>query len=162
MFKLKILSKLSGEVADKVSSYMIEMQEKSTVPTILDILKQEILTMEIQQIAENLSTTVPNREDKELRSSVPSSEKTKYQYHCMFCMVNGHDSSTCRKFGSPKDYQQFLCRHGLCFNCLQKGHVSYDCPQSSQCNCCEDRRKHSQVMCFCYHERLSCSAQLLL
>ena len=150
-FKMKILSKLRGEVADKVASYMNKYNDKSTVSDILDILREEILTMEVQQIAEDLHNHTPNREDSKPFTSTVSPEDT--DSHCMFCMVDGHNSSACRRFPSPKEYHRFLCHHNLCFNCLQYGHLGYNCPQPRQCNLCSDRRKHSQVLCLCYHSQ---------
>ena len=145
-FKMSLLSKLCGDVADNVARYMNEMGERSTVPAILDIVKQEISNLEILQIADSLHKEVPSSNNQESHSPPAYTDS-----HCMFCMADGHDSSNCKRYRNPKDYHNFVFRHNLCFNCLQYGHKSYDCTLPSQCDLCVDRRKHSTVLCSHYH-----------
>ena len=145
---MQILSKLVGEVADKISSYMRERGAKCVVPGILEILRDEITTMEIQQIALSLNETVPARDNTMVQCSHTQPSDT--QSVCMFCKSSTHHSNECRRYRDPKTYLNFMFKCGLCFNCLDNGHKAHCCSKPSQCNLCGDWRKHSQVLCLCY------------
>ena len=146
-FKLKLLSKLRGDVADQVSSYIIQMESKPVVPGILAILREEISIMEIQQIADSLNTEVPKSEDP--TSTTPSSQSA--EFWCIFCRTDKHPSNTCNRYSQPSDYQKILFQHGRCYNCMERGHKGYECSKPRQCHMCSDQRKHCRVMCSCYH-----------
>ena len=135
-FKLSVLSKLQGEVADEVSEYIIKMNGKSVGPGILNIIREQITLMEIQQVAASIG-------------EVPTSSSQSTEAQCIFCQTDQHSSSACNRYRSPNAYRKTLCQRQRCFNCLCSGHKGSDCPYPRQCNLCQDYRKHSQLLCSC-------------
>ena len=61
---------------------------------------------------------------------------------CVLCKGNGHSLAECRTFRSKpvEEKQEFVRKNGLCFGCLQYGHMSKTCMQKSTCKICQ--RKH--------------------
>ena len=171
-FKIQVLSKLCGTVSDKVASLIIEKGEKPVVPCILDILKEEISCMELQNIARRLKGS-DLRGEKEIngRESFSGIEKDVNVYpeppvksilkhssmlqhkevSCIFCRKQDHPSNECRKYTDPSDFQKVLFQQYCCYNCLSHGHKSYACPKHKQCSLCSDSRKHSIVLCTLYN-----------
>ncbi|XP_014679584.1 PREDICTED: uncharacterized protein LOC106819471 [Priapulus caudatus] len=61
---------------------------------------------------------------------------------CIFCKRRSHATSECRAFGRKpmSEQQDFVKGERLCFGCLQRGHMSRNCPRKRECNRCS--RKH--------------------
>ena len=57
---------------------------------------------------------------------------------CLYCQKRYHGIVDCRTFinKSSQERSEFILKHGLCFGCLKKGHVSKICPQRSCCRKC--------------------------
>ena len=172
-FKIKILSKLCGTALDKVSSLILEADGQPVVSQILNVLKEEISILQLQEIADKVNETYTSAEEvnskvteatSELDSGVntlqqspvipilkPSCQLKHQAATCIFCGANNHNSNTCRKFRVPSEYQHVLFRKYSCFNCLNHGHKGFACPYPKQCNLCDDTRKHSPVLCNLYN-----------
>ena len=165
--KLQLLSKLPNAARDKVSSLITNAEGKPVVPSILDILKEEISLMSLQELATSLSGDVsaqgeqhvePMEKDicthqappKSILKPTPLMSQSKL-FNCVFCRTNTHHSNNCNRYRTPDEYRRFLFHHRLCYNCCDYGHKSSGCPQSKKCSLCYDPRKHSPVLCSCYH-----------
>lgn len=168
-FKIKILSKLCGSALDKVSSLILEADGQPVVPRLLDLLKEEISLLQLQEIAENISEVDRDRDKIQEEPTEPTSKHVigadslpnfptapilkqpsvleHQERGCIFCETNIHHSHSCRKFRAPSEYKHVLFKQFLCFNCLNVGHKSYACPYQNQCSLCYDSRKHSPVLC---------------
>lgn len=168
-YTILFLSKLTGTLADRVSTLMNDSEGKPIIPDILNIFSEELKVMELQEIAtkgrdlESSCTELTEFEDDPLSSKL--SEKPSILKHsnspcpqqrsnCFFCQNDTHNTHQCRRYRTPRDYQQILFRNYLCFNCHQKGHTSHGCPRSKVCQMCEDPRKHSPVLCRNYHSQV--------
>ena len=57
---------------------------------------------------------------------------------CSFC-DRAHDLETCKAFEakSEEEKSQYVRKNGLCFGCLQKGHMSNSCPKRRRCEKCD-------------------------
>ena len=162
-FKLQILSKLCGTASEKVCELMTQADGQHVVPQMLEIIKDEVRVLELQELANSLNdnlslekdTPSPNDKLSEpcyIDSSLPKGcirhhRSPQQQTTCLFCNRNDHISSMCRYYKDPHYYQQILFQNFLCYNCCNSGHKSYACPHSKQCNLCKDNRKHSPVLC---------------
>ena len=160
-FKLQILSKLCGTASEKVSELIRQANGQQVIPQILEILQDEVHVLELQELANSLNENIvpeeksdPNEKytqssyiDSAPKSCLRHQKSQHQQYSCIFCNSNDHVSSMCRYHNDPYYYQQMLFQNFLCYNCFEHGHKSYGCPQSKQCNLCNDNRKHSPVLC---------------
>ena len=65
---------------------------------------------------------------------------------CLYCNNSSHSLDRCAKLEGIQFHQRidFLCKHGLCFRCLRKGHVSHLCRSKSTCQKCQ--RRHPTVL----------------
>ena len=57
---------------------------------------------------------------------------------CFLCKKSNHALTECRIFGAKpvEEKQDFIRKNGLCFGCLQQGHMSKGCPQKGTCKIC--------------------------
>ena len=57
---------------------------------------------------------------------------------CAFCKYN-HNVTECRILSRklPNEKQEFVKKNGLCFGCLQQGHLSKSCTNKSTCSKCQ-------------------------
>ena len=167
-FAMMVLSKLRGDLAEKISSYIIQMKGKPVMQEVLNLIREELTTIEIKQIAVGLKEHSSKQEDtyekepdgtsvlqSEATSCKPSTWSSQQRMikktRCIFCMEDTHCSSMCKRYMNPKEYQRFLFKRRLCFNCFEEGHKGYSCPQLSECHLCDDRRKHSSLLCSNYY-----------
>ena len=60
---------------------------------------------------------------------------TKFDFWCTFCKGN-HKSASCGVVTEPEARRSILRRKGKCFNCLQSGHISHNCPSERKCYWC--------------------------
>ena len=68
-----------------------------------------------------------------------------FQQPCIFC--NGeHTMLLCKKFQIKhnKEKVEFLKRRGICFGCLEKGHMSKSCEKRMTCRTCQ--QKHPSIL----------------
>lgn len=67
------------------------------------------------------------------------------QRTCIFCNRPSHALEECRNFGrqSMDERREFVKKGGLCFGCLNRGHMSKDCPKRSECKVCNKRHPTS-------------------
>ena len=65
--------------------------------------------------------------------------------HCIFCDSDGeHWSDKCKQHNLDQRHS-FVKQHGLCYMCLQKGHVSAKCVSNKKCFYC--KAKHHSALC---------------
>ena len=69
------------------------------------------------------------------------------------CVYRGqaHPSNHCSVASSAETRKQSLRRSGRCFVCLQRNHVSRNCPSSLRCKHCHG--KHHDSICVCLHSQ---------
>jgi hypothetical protein len=60
---------------------------------------------------------------------------------CHFCKKENHSLHDCRAFSAKlmTDRQEFIKENGLCFACLEEGHMSRKCTARSSCKKCQRR-----------------------
>lgn len=160
-FKIQILSKLCGTASERVCELMRQANGQQIVPQILEIIKDEVEVLELQELADSVnSDTVAEDTFEPTEGSSQSCyrelshprecfqpQRSQHQIGCIFCNRTDHISSMCQHYNSPYYYRQILFNSYLCYNCFESGHKSYACPHSKQCNVCNDNRKHSLVLC---------------
>ena len=95
-----------------------------------------------QQSRNKKSTSLPQRVTLSTSSqrSSSSSDKT-----CLFCKRLNHIIDDCREFSrkSMDERREFVKSQGLCFGCLNHGHMSKSCQNRSQCKKCAKRHPTS-------------------
>ncbi|XP_064632522.1 uncharacterized protein LOC135490881 [Lineus longissimus] len=86
------------------------------------------------------------------REKYPPSSKSP----CLFCKGENHGVQDCRTLGLKPmaERQEFVKKGGLCFGCLQHGHMSKRCPRRSTCKRCN----HNHPTCLHSEEKISSSA----
>ena len=105
----------------------------------------------VKQTANSITSKRPDRRDEEKRrkpqKATASALKntSEVDQSCGFCN-NGHPSKTCRKLLSNdiSVRQNMIKDAGLCFRCLEKGHIVKGC--ASKCSKCNGR--HHYVCCY--------------
>ncbi|KAL9971682.1 hypothetical protein ACROYT_G017880 [Oculina patagonica] len=72
---------------------------------------------------------------------IPESKETSDSKKCALCN-KAHNIDVCYEFVSKpiSERKAFASTKGLCFGCLEYGHLSKDCPKGSTCNVC--KRSH--------------------
>ena len=75
----------------------------------------------------------------ETKETMPKSETVPRS--CTFCESNGHILNECRTFGAKTDEEkrEYIMKNGLCFSCLQQGHLSKTCTSKNTCSICTKR-----------------------
>ena len=161
-FTIPIFSKLSGTPSEQVCDLMRQSDGQQIVPQILEIIKDEVDSLELQELAASLHDNAmaegdiyhPTKDSSQSCYKVTASprgclkqHKSQQQTICIFCNGNDHISSMCQYYSDPSYYKQILYQRFLCYNCFDYGHKSYACPDSKQCNLCNDDRKHAEVLC---------------
>lgn len=60
------------------------------------------------------------------------------QESCNFCGMTNHSLATCRKFRQCNQLERssFIKKKGLCFGCLNSGHLSKQCKDRATCDIC--------------------------
>ena len=162
-FTMLFLSKLSGTTSERVSRLMNESRGKPIISRMLEILREELQNMELQEMAvktceNDLHTEHTDIEEKQKTPAVatkPSILKPPLQkrFNCLICNTNLHSTNMCRRFGTPMDYHREFFRRNLCYNCLKEGHKSFACPQAKVCDLCSDNRKHTPLLCRNYYSQ---------
>ena len=79
----------------------------------------------------------------ETKETVPKAETVPRS--CTFCERNGHILNECRTFGARTDEEkrEYILKNGLCYGCLNQGHMSKSCTQKSTCKVCSKRHPTS-------------------
>jgi hypothetical protein len=162
-FSVVLLSKLIGTTCDRVSSMMIESNGKPVIPAILEIMKEEINILKLQEEAAKWNQNVPDKD--EVHQSTPNYHTDELtiditahtvlspqagelpKFKCIFCQSNGHESNRCRRYRTRREFQRELYKQYRCYNCMEEGHQSWDCLTVKMCTLCEDYRKHSPLLC---------------
>ena len=82
----------------------------------------------------------------ETKETVPKTETVPRS--CTFCDRNGHILNECRTFGAKtdKEKREYILKNGLCYGCLNRGHMSKSCTQKSTCKVCSKRHPTSLHM----------------
>ena len=82
----------------------------------------------------------------ETKETVPKTETVPRS--CPFCDRNGHILNECRTFGAKTDEEkrEYILKNGLCYGCLNRGHMSKSCTQKSTCKVCSKRHPTSLHM----------------
>ena len=90
--------------------------------------------------------------EKKESSSSPST----YQ-NCLFCKKGGHSLDKCSQFKGKvhRDKINFIKEKGICFGCLQEGHISRDCRGRLECNVCG--QKHPGILHIEHQEKVTSS-----
>ena len=75
------------------------------------------------------------------REKKESSSSTSTHQGCLFCKGSGHSLDKCSQFKGKihRDKINFIKEKGICFGCLQMGHISKDCRSRLECNVCSQR-----------------------
>jgi hypothetical protein len=93
------------------------------------------------------SLPVMKRDDKAKRSTLPKGTTTLMTSveKCTFCEKPGHGITVCRSFTSKdvSEKQEFIKKKGLCYGCLNPGHISKSCKQRATCTRCQKRHPTS-------------------
>ncbi len=96
--------------------------------------------------------------DKTYRRNVPDKRRAHVHVNevkpdCFHCGHKGHSIHTCRSFErkSPKERREFIISKGICFRCLETGHISKRCPKRcAECKTCGG--KHQTILCGDYEK----------
>jgi len=128
------------------TSDMVLFEDLATfVEAELDVMKQPLFGDIVdatqkkppsKPLLKTFSTTTPNQ-----TKTYDDDDK-----HCYFCNKHNHDILYCFLFKS-KSFQEkteFIKKLGLCFSCLQRGHMSRTCRNTPSCKICNKR--HLTVM----------------
>ena len=177
-YVLQVLSKLSGNTADRVSTAMINSGGKPVLPQILEILREEVNIIGLQEFATTAHGEIPGESDETLQQSTVHIDPEEYKsstqpvfsntnpsglqgsnsafpdkvFSCIICESNSHTTHSCRRYSSPGDYRRLCFQNYWCYNCLGVGHRSHGCLKNKVCTFCDDPRKHSPLLCRNYHE----------
>ena len=98
-------------------------------------------------------TTVVNKEtkyDKESKSTKPQAKENKaVRWPCLYCGEGTHHGiSDCRKFVAltSQEKSDHCKKKGLCFGCLNPGHMKKGCPNPEWAKCVKCPRKHPTAL----------------
>ncbi|XP_071953133.1 uncharacterized protein [Antedon mediterranea] len=146
----KILQKLPDWLVNRWRRNAVSaMQIKGSYPTFNDF--STFLTTEAEIVCDPV-TLIPENETKftEKSSRYRNQSQTlatsiSAMPSCFMCKMNNHHLSDCRAFARKPETekQQYIKQNGLCFSCLQHGHVSRNCNQKSICKICQRRHPTS-------------------
>ncbi|XP_071948982.1 uncharacterized protein [Antedon mediterranea] len=146
----KILQKLPDWLVNRWRRNAVSaMQIKGSYPTFNDF--STFLTTEAEIVCDPV-TLIPENETKftEKSSRYRNQSQTlatsiSGMPSCFMCKMNNHHLIDCRAFARKPDTekQQYIKQNGLCFSCLQHGHVSRNCNQKSICKICQRRHPTS-------------------
>ena len=131
---IAILSKLEGDLALEVSHAILESKGEPVLSKILKIIKDELNTMELNELVRGTHDDLKNTENISNKNG------------CIFCKSD-HESKCCRNYQNPYDFYVYLKQKNACFNCTELDHKVITCPKSKICSLCRDPRKHSPVLC---------------
>ena len=82
-----------------------------------------------------------DRKDTPEKSADNSTKKSeKSETNCYFC-DKSHDLDLCSAFinATYEDKKTFMLKNGLCYRCLERGHIAKGCKNSKKCRKCERR-----------------------
>ena len=166
IYGMKILSLLDGELAYNVASVLSDNCKTRILPDILQLLKQEIRYLQIDKLAqatkdgihekfEKCSFYLENNHPEKFENPEVSAYSRDFSKHkqncvkdaCVFCKSKNHSSIQCDFYSRPFDYYSNLFDQFRCFNCFEKGHKGFNCPQNKLCTFCQDPRPHSPLLC---------------
>ena len=131
---IAVLLKLRGDLALEVSHAILESQGEPVLSKILKIIKDELNTVELNELVYGTHDDLKNTENISNKNV------------CIFCKCD-HESKYCRKYQNPYDFYLYLKQKNACFNCTGLDHKVFACPKSKICSLCKDTRKHSTVLC---------------
>ena len=88
------------------------------------------------------------RRGAESSASRPSSFASAAAEHCHYCAEDGHRLQECGNFGAltAEERHSSAMRLGLCFVCLQPGHMTKECPDKVRCQKAGCRGMHATVL----------------
>ncbi|XP_043214441.1 uncharacterized protein LOC122377914 [Amphibalanus amphitrite] len=111
--------------------HVLSAQEKK------DTRSQATTVQKAQQPARKGMKNREHQLHQERRSRAYASNM-KQTAKCAYC-EHPHDLETCRAFGAKTEEEKtdYIRQHGLCFGCLQEGHISKNCQKRSRCKKCE-------------------------
>ena len=118
---------------------------ESDLEWLLDFLKREIQRRERSQtFKDNTTQDKNNTQEERHRMPAVATLQSSSNTGCGVC-GKGHPTERCFKLtkASQDDCQIRMRRAGLCFNCLEKGHVAQGC--DAKCARCEG--KHHAIIC---------------
>ena len=90
---------------------------------------------------EQLDQKKSDRKDTPEKSADNSTKKSeKSETNCYFC-DKSHDLDLCSAFTNAtyEDKKTFMLKNGLCYRCLERGHIAKGCKNSKKCRKCERR-----------------------
>ena len=172
IYGMKILSLLEGDLSYNVAKILSESCSTQILPKILHILKHEIRMMEIDKIAQattkgvqvkfdnNSSDLNLQKGDQTLVPEISENHQINDQHHisefnddhwikkhCVFCTSKDHFSNECTYYSRSSDFKNSLFKAFRCYNCLKRGHRSFNCSKPKICKLCKDERPHNPILC---------------
>ncbi|XP_062538641.1 uncharacterized protein LOC134206912 [Armigeres subalbatus] len=117
------------------------------IPQYTDTIK--FLTSRSQVLERIEPTSKPKKFSSIATTKIPplkaASLATSIEYRCNFC-EKSHPNHQCGDFLklNPKERYEKAKQHGVCYNCLRKGHVTAHCSSTMSCKVCK-KRHHSTL-----------------
>ncbi|XP_062537604.1 uncharacterized protein LOC134205911 [Armigeres subalbatus] len=117
------------------------------MPQYADTIK--FLTSRSQVLERIERTSKPKKFSSIATTKIPplkaASLATSIEYRCNFC-EKSHPNHQCGDFLklNPKERYEKAKQHGVCYNCLRKGHVTAHCSSTMSCKVCK-KRHHSTL-----------------
>ena len=162
----KLLQKLPDWVVTRWSRIVAKSRKDCKFPSFADfsdfiaeearIACDPVTSFEALKIAppkekgdkEKEKVTPPKDKKRAPAARTFASESESKEIKCSFCKKLGHVLSDCRTFtAKPSDEKvDFVKTSGLCFGCLQHGHLSKNCPQKDTCKKCTKKHPTSLHM----------------
>ena len=108
--------------------------------------------------ATTVTATADRNMDKTQRTSVHTSKKylttasqrknLAERWPCLYCEGPRHALADCRKFSSLKaaEKSEHCKRRGLCYGCLNPGHIKKSCPNPEWAKCKKCQRAHATAL----------------
>ena len=168
IYGMKILSLLEGDLSYNVAKILSDSCSTQILPKILRVLKQEIRMLEINKIAQATTNGIPVQFEKNNSSSISSQKYADQNFKrsknhdqclvsevqrdslgnlCVFCQSKNHFSNYCTYYSRPSEFKYSLFKDFRCYNCLERGHRSFNCSKPKVCKLCTDARPHNPVLC---------------
>lgn len=142
----KVLVKLSHPLILEWSEKVIEHQQTHgdhkypSFCDLCDFLKIKVMTWC------NPTFSIPLASSKsDTTEDGHSDTNTDYSTECLYCSSDAHTIENCdslRVLG-VSEQRGFISANGLCFSCLNHGHVSKDCNAPLKCSICKKRHPTS-------------------
>ena len=138
----KVLVKLSHPLILEWSEKVIEHQQTHgdhkypSFSDLCDFLKIKVMTWC------NPTFSIPLASSKSDTTEDGNSDtNSDYSTECPYCSSDTHTLENCDSFRvlSISEQRGFISRKGLCFSCLNPGHVSRDCKAPLKCTICHKR-----------------------